>query len=42
MPHLNMSLDDGLPNQIAKKNSQNGTPNWPHIIPARSKSGFGT
>lgn len=27
---------------VARKNSQNGIPNWPHIIPARSNKGFGT
>jgi hypothetical protein len=31
-----------FPIKVAKKNSQKGTPNCPHIIPARSKSGFGT
>lgn len=31
-----------FPIKVAKKNSQKGMPNCPHIIPARSNSGFGT
>lgn len=31
-----------FPVNVAKKNFQNGTPNCPHMIPARSNSGFGT
>lgn len=31
-----------FPINVARKNFQNGTPNCPHIMPARSKRGFGT
>jgi len=31
-----------FPIKVAKKNFQNGTPNCPHSIPAKSNRGFGT
>jgi hypothetical protein len=31
-----------FPVNVARKNFQNGIPNCPHKIPARSKRGFGT
>lgn len=31
-----------FPVKVARKNFQNGIPNCPHMIPARSNSGFGT
>lgn len=30
-----------LPIKVAKKNFLNGTRKWPHVIPAKSNSGFG-
>lgn len=30
-----------LPNRVAPKNVQNGIKKCPHVIPARSNSGFG-
>ena len=30
-----------FPINVARKNSQNGIPNCPHIMPARSNRGFG-
>lgn len=30
-----------LPINVAPKNVQNGTRKWPHVIPAKSNSGFG-
>jgi hypothetical protein len=35
-------LIKALPIKEARKNFQNGTRNCPHMMPARSKSGFGT
>lgn len=31
-----------FPIKVARKNFQNGMPNCPHIMPARSNRGFGT
>jgi len=31
-----------FPIKVARKNSQNGMPNCPHMMPARSNKGFGT
>jgi len=36
-----VDLTTALPRNVAPKKVENGTRNWPHIIPAKSNSGLG-